>query len=36
MNFTATRSTLMSIGLLGQKIGMTRVYDDKGRLCPSP
>jgi large subunit ribosomal protein L3 len=24
----------MSIGLLGQKIGMTSVYDDKGRLCP--
>ncbi len=23
----------MSIGLLGQKIGMTSVYDDKGRLC---
>ena len=22
----------MSIGLLGKKIGMTRVYDDKGRL----
>jgi len=25
---------LMSIGLLGQKIGMTNVYDEKGRLCP--
>jgi large subunit ribosomal protein L3 len=25
---------LMSIGLLGQKIGMTNVYDAKGRLCP--
>ena len=24
----------MSIGLLGQKIGMTNVYDAKGRLCP--
>jgi large subunit ribosomal protein L3 len=24
----------MSIGLLGQKIGMTNVYDEKGRLCP--
>jgi large subunit ribosomal protein L3 len=24
----------MSIGLLGQKIGMTSVYDEKGRLCP--
>jgi large subunit ribosomal protein L3 len=24
----------MSIGLLGQKIGMTSVYDVKGRLCP--
>jgi large subunit ribosomal protein L3 len=24
----------MSIGLLGQKIGMTSVYDAKGRLCP--
>src|SRR5690349_2156507 len=24
----------MSIGLLGQKIGMTGVYDAKGRLCP--
>jgi len=24
----------MSIGLLGQKIGMTSVYDGKGRLCP--
>src|SRR5437870_11905997 len=23
----------MSIGLLGQKIGMTSVYDAKGRLC---
>src|SRR5438874_11782969 len=26
----------MSIGLLGQKIGMTSVYDAKGRLCPVP
>jgi large subunit ribosomal protein L3 len=25
---------VMSIGLLGQKIGMTSVYDTKGRLCP--
>ena len=25
---------VMSIGLLGQKIGMTSVYDAKGRLCP--
>jgi len=24
----------MSIGLVGQKIGMTSVYDAKGRLCP--
>ncbi len=24
----------MNIGLLGQKIGMTSVYDAKGRLCP--
>src|SRR5882757_9723773 len=24
----------MSIGLLGQKIGLTSVYDAKGRLCP--
>src|SRR5262249_31915408 len=24
----------MSIGLLGQKIGMTSVYDAKGHLCP--
>ncbi|MFL6553366.1 MAG: 50S ribosomal protein L3 [Chthoniobacterales bacterium] len=24
----------MSIGLLGQKIGMTSLYDEKGRLCP--
>src|SRR5881227_2739218 len=24
----------MSIGLLGQKIGVTSVYDEKGRLCP--
>src|SRR5437660_12433457 len=24
----------MIIGLLGQKIGMTSVYDVKGRLCP--
>jgi large subunit ribosomal protein L3 len=24
----------MSIGLLGRKIGMTSVYDAKGRLCP--
>src|SRR5437660_11536296 len=24
----------MSIGLLGQKIGMTSVYDAKGRFCP--
>jgi len=24
----------MSIGLLGQKIGMTSVYDVRGRLCP--
>src|SRR5438270_9595132 len=24
----------MSIGLLGQKIGMTSVYDTNGRLCP--
>src|ERR1700730_192173 len=24
---------IMSIGLLGQKIGMTSVYDAKGRLC---
>lgn len=25
----------MSIGLLGKKIGMTRVYDDKGRITPA-
>src|SRR5881392_1337458 len=25
---------VVSIGLLGQKIGMTSVYDAKGRLCP--
>jgi large subunit ribosomal protein L3 len=25
---------VMSIGLLGQKIGMTSVYNAKGRLCP--
>lgn len=25
---------VMNIGLLGQKIGMTSVYDVKGRLCP--
>src|SRR5215831_20896483 len=25
---------VMSIGLLGQKIGMTSVYDAKGHLCP--
>jgi large subunit ribosomal protein L3 len=25
---------VMRIGLLGQKIGMTSVYDAKGRLCP--
>jgi large subunit ribosomal protein L3 len=25
---------VMSIGLLGQKIGMTSVYDANGRLCP--
>jgi large subunit ribosomal protein L3 len=25
---------VMSIGLLGQKICMTNVYDEKGRLCP--
>jgi large subunit ribosomal protein L3 len=25
---------VMNIGLLGQKIGMTSVYDAKGRLCP--
>ena len=24
---------VMSIGLLGQKIGMTSVYDARGRLC---
>ena len=24
----------MSIGLIGKKIGMTRVYDDKGRITP--
>src|SRR6201995_5520810 len=24
----------MKIGLLGKKIGMTRVYDDKGRATP--
>jgi large subunit ribosomal protein L3 len=24
----------MSIGLLGRKIGMTRVYDDKGKITP--
>ena len=24
----------MSIGLLGQKIGMTSVYDASGKLCP--
>src|SRR4029450_10926134 len=24
----------MSIGLLGKKIGMTSVYDARGRLCP--
>ena len=26
----------MSIGLIGKKIGMTRVYDDKGKLRPVP
>src|SRR5438034_6871700 len=25
---------IMSIGLLGRKIGMTSVYDANGRLCP--
>ena len=25
----------MSIGLLGKKLGMTRVYDDKGRCTPA-
>src|SRR3954447_14816716 len=25
---------VMGIGLLGQKIGMTSLYDEKGRLCP--
>jgi large subunit ribosomal protein L3 len=25
----------MSIGLLGKKIGMTRLYDDKGRVTPA-
>src|SRR5205814_1148408 len=25
---------VMSIGLLGQKIGMTSLYDEKSRLCP--
>jgi len=25
----------MSIGLLGKKIGMTRIYDDKGRVSPA-
>src|SRR5438094_6514408 len=25
---------IMSIGLLGRKIGMTSVYDARGRLCP--
>ena len=25
----------MSIGLLGKKLGMTRVYDDKGRITPA-
>lgn len=25
----------MSIGLLGKKIGMTRIYDDKGRVTPA-
>ena len=24
----------MSIGFLGKKIGMTRVYDEKGKLRP--
>ena len=24
----------MKIGLLGKKIGMTRVYDDKGKITP--
>ena len=26
----------MSLGILGKKIGMTRVYDDKGRATPVP
>ena len=25
----------MSIGLLGKKIGMTRLYDEKGRVTPA-
>src|SRR4051794_5665153 len=29
-----TTSTTMTIGLLGQKIGMTSVYDANGRLRP--
>ena len=25
----------MSIGLLGKKLGMTRIYDEKGRVSPA-
>src|SRR5262245_7224146 len=30
----ATRSAIMSMGLLGTKVGMTQVYDDAGRIAP--
>jgi large subunit ribosomal protein L3 len=34
ISFEATKEAIMSIGLLGQKIGMTSVYDARGRLRP--
>src|ERR1700731_1404539 len=32
--FRKRGSATMAIGLLGQKVGMTQVYDDQGKLAP--
>src|SRR3954467_7380106 len=36
MGFAVThlRSVVMPLGLLGFKVGMTQVYDDKGKIAP--
>src|SRR5437763_11703345 len=34
LRFWEMRSAVMAMGLLGLKVGMTQVYDDKGKMAP--